>query len=178
MSQISNVCQLRAGRNHLKQSLRLRELELKCSDSIERNPFFYNLDYLIIFDLCHVFFKQTKKKNTFNWSMFRELRKISKIQHFANTDCAALLVSSLLLSKLDYCNCLLAGLPSERLKRLQTVQNKAARLVLNQTKRDFRIPLLETLHWLPVEKRISYKLATMFHKCIYGKAPSYLTNIL
>ena len=61
--------------------------------------------------------------------MYLELRKIGKIRHFINTDCAALLVSSLVLSKLDYCNSLLAGLPSERLKKLQTVQNNAARLV-------------------------------------------------
>ena len=45
-----------------------------------------------------------------------------------------------------------------------------------KSKRDFPIPLLETMHWLPVEKRISYKLATIVHKSIYGSAPSYLTN--
>ena len=54
-----------------------------------------------------------------------ELRKIGKFRHLIDTDCAALLVSSLVLSKLDYCNFLLAGLPIERL-RLQTVQNNAA----------------------------------------------------
>ena len=53
-----------------------------------------------------------------------------------------------------------------------------SRLVLRKSKRDSPIPLLETLHWLPVEKRISYKLATICHKCIHGNAPSYLTNIL
>ena len=101
-----------------------------------------------------------------------------QVRHLINTDCATLLVSSLVLSTLDYCNSLLAGLPSEKLKKLQTVQNNAARLVLKKSKRDSPIPLLETLHWLPVEKRISYKLATMCHKCMYGNAPSYLTNIL
>ena len=45
--------------------------------------------------------------------MYLELRKIGKIRHLINTDCATLLVSSLVLSKLDYCNSLLAGLPSE-----------------------------------------------------------------
>ena len=103
--------------------------------------------------------------------MYLDLRKIGKICHLINTDIATLLVSSLVLSKLDYCNSLLAGLPSEKLKKLQTVQNNAARLVFKKSKRDSPIPLLETLHWLPVEK-------TMCHKCIYGNAPSYLTNIL
>ena len=50
-------------------------------------------------------------------TMYLELRKIGKIRHFINIDCATLLVSSLVLSKLDYCNSLLAGLPSEKLKK-------------------------------------------------------------
>ena len=62
-------------------------------------------------------------------TMYLELRKIGKICHLINTDCATLLVSNLVISKLDYCNSLLAGLPSEKLKKLQTVQNNAARLV-------------------------------------------------
>ena len=61
--------------------------------------------------------------------MYLELRKIGNIRHLINTDCATLLVSSLELSKLDYCNSLLAGLASEKLKKLQTVQNNAAHLV-------------------------------------------------
>ena len=109
--------------------------------------------------------------------MYLELRKIGKIRHLINTDCAAMLVSSLVLSKLDYCISLLAGLPGERLKKLQTVQNNSARLVLKKSKRDSPIPLLQTLHWLPVGKRVSYNLATMCPKCIYGNAPSYLSNI-
>ena len=67
-------------------------------------------------------------------SMYLELRKIGEIRHLINTDCATLLVSSLVLSKLDYCNSLLAGLPSEKLKKLQTVQNNTARLVLKKIK--------------------------------------------
>ena len=50
-------------------------------------------------------------------TMYLELRKIGKIRHLINKDCATLLVSSLVLSKLDYCNSLLAGLPSEKLKK-------------------------------------------------------------
>ena len=49
--------------------------------------------------------------------MYLELRKIGKIRHLINTDCAVLLVSSPVLSKLDYCNSLLAGLHSEKLKK-------------------------------------------------------------
>ena len=50
-------------------------------------------------------------------AMHLELRKIGTIRHLINTGCVALLVSSLVLCKLDYCNSLLSGLPSERLKK-------------------------------------------------------------
>ena len=47
-----------------------------------------------------------------------------------------------------------------------------------KSRRDSPIPLLSTLNWLPVDKIIiSYKLATMYQKSIYGKVPYYLSNI-
>ncbi|KAK1806083.1 hypothetical protein P4O66_013134, partial [Electrophorus voltai] len=44
------------------------------------------------------------------------------------------LVQSLVISKLDYCNLLLAGLPLRAIKPLQLVQNAAAQLVFNLPK--------------------------------------------
>ncbi len=38
-------------------------------------------------------------------------------------------------TRLDYCNALLAGLPSNTIKPLQMIQNAAARLVFNEPKR-------------------------------------------
>ena len=63
--------------------------------------------------------------------MYLEMKNRGKIRHLITTDCAVLLVSSLVLSKWDYCNALLTGLPS---KRLQAVQNNAARLVFKKIK--------------------------------------------
>ena len=87
----------------------------------------------------------SSRVNAFIRTMYLELRKIGKIRHLIDTDFAALLVSSLVVYKFDYCNSLFAGLRSEILKRFQTIQNNAARLVLKKSKRDSPIPLLETL---------------------------------
>ena len=51
-------------------------------------------------------------------------------------------------------------------------------LILKKSKREHASPLLEELHWLPCDKRIAYKLATICHKCIHGKAPTYLKELL
>ena len=47
----------------------------------------------------------------------------------------AQLVTSLVISRLDYCNSVLAGLPASILAPLQRVQNAADRLVLNRDRR-------------------------------------------
>jgi len=78
--------------------------------------------------------------------------------------------------RLDYCNALLYGIADGQLKRLQSVQNAAARLV-NETRRtDHITPFLQTLHWLPVRQRVTFKLATLVHKCLNGRAPGYLAD--
>jgi len=68
------------------------------------------------------------------------------------------LVTSLVLTKLDYCNSLLIGLPAKLLNRLQAVINTAARLVCHAMKADRITPVLKDLHWLRIEERIQYKL--------------------
>ena len=69
-------------------------------------------------------------------------------------EAAHMLIRGLVISHLDYCNAIFAGLPKVLLKILQKVQNIAAKLVLGYNKYDSSIMALKTLHWLPVKKRI------------------------
>ena len=66
--------------------------------------------------------------------LFCQLRRIGKIRSFLSTDAANKLAVSLILSRLDYCNSLLAGIPDNKLNKLQRIQNHAARLVLRQSR--------------------------------------------
>ena len=111
-------------------------------------------------------------------SMYFQLRRIASIRNFIPDDVAKTLVTSLILSKLDYCNSLLAGIPQESLNRLQLVQNNAARLVSKTKKSDHITPVLRDLHWLPVRHRIVFKVCTIVFKCINNHAPLYLKNLL
>ncbi len=67
---------------------------------------------------------------------------------------AQLLVQALGISRLDYWNYILAGLPSNTIKPLQMIQNAAEWLVFNEPKRAHVTPLFISLHWLPVVARI------------------------
>ncbi len=61
---------------------------------------------------------------------------IRKIRPFLSEHATQLLVQALVLSRLDYCNALLAGLPASSIKPLQLIQNAAARLIFNEPKRE------------------------------------------
>ena len=39
-------------------------------------------------------------------------------------------------------------------------------------------PALYELHWLPVSLRIDYKILLLTFKCIYGLAPTYLSDLI
>ncbi len=73
-----------------------------------------------------------------------------------------LLVQALVLSRLDYCNALLAGLPASSIRPLQLIQNAAARLIFNEPKRTHVTPLFINLHWLPIAAQCIKFKALMF----------------
>ena len=106
-----------------------------------------------------------------------ELRRISSIRHLLSTDATKALVSAFVHSRLDYCNSVLFGCPWYLLNKLQKVQNNAARLVRRVSKTD-HISNLASLHWLPIDSRIQYKLSSLCYNCLNWTAPDYLTEFL
>ncbi len=106
------------------------------------------------------------------------LHNIRKIRPFLTEHAAQLLVQALVVSRLDYCNALLAGLPSNTIKPLQMIQNAAARLVFNEPKRTHVTPLFISLHWLPVAAHIKFKTLMLAYRTTTGSAPSYFHSLL
>ena len=111
-------------------------------------------------------------------NMIFQLQKISSIRPYLTEEAAKTLVTSLILSKLNSCNSLLAGITKENMSRLQSIQNHAAKLIKGKKKYDHVSPLLKELHWLPVAYRIDYKIALIVFKCINNLAPLYLQKML
>ena len=109
---------------------------------------------------------------------FYYMRWIWGVRHLLTTQATKYVVHALVISRLDYCNSVLYGLPKCAIHELQLVLNAAARLV-TRCSRDTRIkPILMNLHWLPVEYRIQFKTLCLAFKGLHNQAPEYITDML
>lgn len=106
------------------------------------------------------------------------LHRLSSIRRYLTTEATKTLIQALITTRIDYCSSLLVNIPAAQLKRLQLIQNKAARLVTRTSVKHSITPILKGLHWLPVTCRISYKVLVTAFKCIHGLAPTYLSQLL
>jgi len=78
--------------------------------------------------------------------------------------------------RLDYCNSLFHSMSIAEclMSWLQSVQNAATRLVSGARCYDHITPVLQELHWLPVRRRLDFKMATLVYLSLSGMAPAYL----
>lgn len=116
--------------------------------------------------------------NNIKKSCLYQIRNIGRIRKYLNDHTTKSLVNSLVTSRLDYCNSILYGIPSGLLNKLQRVQNCAARVITRTRKREHITPVLESLHWLPVEQRVIYKMMVFTFRAIQGLAPGYICDMV
>ena len=105
------------------------------------------------------------------------LRWIRDVRPRVTEYAAKVLVHTLVISRLDYCNSLLLNLPKKHIHRLQQILNYAARLVKLSSDETTREKLI-SLHWLPIDQRIKFKVALLVHKALNDLAPSYISDLL
>ena len=86
------------------------------------------------------------------------LLKIKQLRRVLTQEAAHILVRGLVISHLDYCNSMFAGLPICRINLLQWDQNTAAKLVLGWSKYASATDALKHLHWIPICLRVEYKI--------------------
>ena len=102
---------------------------------------------------------------------FFHLRRLRQIRSCLDEDSAKTVAVTMVLSRLDYCNAILTGLPETTLQPLTRVLNTAARIVLKLDRRDHITQALRSLHWLPIRERIKFKLCLMMHNIVNERSP-------
>ena len=106
------------------------------------------------------------------------IRKIGQIRDHLDQRTTEMLVHAFVTSRLDTCNALLCGLPELEIKKLQRIQNIAARIVVRARSHEHITPILSRLHWLQIHQRIRFKVLLLVYKVLNGGAPSYLSDII
>lgn len=106
------------------------------------------------------------------------LLRLKTISKSLDKETLTTLVVALVISHLDYANCILSNLPKKDIRLMQRVQNMAAKLICNKSKYDSNTECLKHLHWLPIEYHIKYKNLCAVYKCLNDKGPRYLKNLL
>jgi hypothetical protein len=96
---------------------------------------------------------------------FAALRQLRSIRCHVSVP-MILLVTSLILTRRDYCNSVLFGLPDFLASRLQSVQNAAARMFFSLRRTAHVTDALICLHWLQVPERIRFKVAVLVDRLL------------
>ena len=106
-----------------------------------------------------------------------ELRRLTSICRLLTSTAASTHVYVFALSRIDYCNSLLFGSTHDVTSHLQRMQNYAARVILCPPKSNSITTHLESLHWLPVKVRSTYKIACLCYHYHSSTAPPYVANM-
>jgi hypothetical protein len=106
------------------------------------------------------------------------IRNLYSVRKYIDRKSMLTLVHSLIVSQIDYCNCLFYEIPNKHLRRLQSVLNRAARLIFGLPPRHSTTPSLIELHWLPIKARIEFKICLMTYRILKYQEPKYLLELL
>jgi hypothetical protein len=109
---------------------------------------------------------------------YYHLHRIHTVRDCLTQQAAERLVLSLVISRLDYGNALLHGLPGQLLNKLQLVQNSAARVITRTGRYEHITPVLKQLHWLPIRFRIQYKIILLTFRALHNLAPAYISDLV
>jgi len=109
---------------------------------------------------------------------YMHLRNIGRIRRSLTLDACKTLVHGLVTSRLDYCNGVLYGLPAKSLSRLQRIQNTAARIITRTRRREHITPALVQLHWLPVNRRVEFKILMHTYRALHDQSPVYMKDMV
>ena len=100
-------------------------------------------------------------------SCIYHIRDLWCVHRHLDLESAKLLANALVSSRLDYCDSLLSGTAETEPTKLQRVLNHLARVVTKSPPFTRSVPLLRSLHWLPVKYRVHFKICLVTYRALH-----------
>ncbi len=125
--------------------------------------------------------------NTLSWSehinqivakMGRSIAAVRKCANYLTPEIRRQVVQTLVLCHLDYCSVIWASAPKSELIKLQTAQNRAARLTLDCSYRSSVDRMNSCFSWLKVNHRLSTSLLLFIRNIIHSKHPTAFSTCI
>ena len=111
-------------------------------------------------------------------SCIYHIQNLQRIRRHFDLESVKLLANALLSSRLDYCNSVLSGIAEMDLTKLQRILNCLARVVTKSPPFTHSVPLLRSLHWLPVKYRVHFKICLLTYRDLHEKQPVSLRSLI
>lgn len=105
------------------------------------------------------------------------IKDIHRIQSFMPQNALVSLANVLVPSWLEYCNSLI-GITESDFHIIQMAQKSFTRAITKTTKYQHITPSLHSLHYLPVQQTIQFKICLIVHKALHLNQPTYLSSLL
>ena len=157
-----------------QQLLRVQDITITVGDdTIHEKPVVRNLGMFFDKELKH-----TTHINRLTSSSFHCLQNMARIQHQLDTQTVKTIIQALVISKLDYCNSILLGIPNYNIAKLQRTQNMACRMVYKLPKSLHITQYLFDVHWLKIPQRIEFNVISIMYKCVNNTALEYLRELV
>ena len=114
----------------------------------------------------------THVKNSVN----RKIGLLYRTRSFLKGDTLNTMYPSLILPSLEYCDVVWGNAANKYLSKLNTLQNKAGKIILNVNRCFPTKGVFDCLGWRTLESRRDSHVKTMVYKCLVGLAPPTLCN--
>ena len=118
---------------------------------------------------CHLTYKE--QISSIVKSCNFKLKQIARNRKFLNENDCKKLVTALVLSKLNFACTVYHQLPEYQIKRLQKVQNLAARIITKTNRHCQITPILKDLKWLRIKEFIKYRYLTIVYQSLQNESP-------
>lgn len=108
--------------------------------------------------------------------VFSTLHSLKRLKECLTASVRKLLIHTLVLPIIDYCDVLYSGLNSELCAKLQRSQNACIRFIFDIPLYDHVSPAFLRLSWLRLNARRVFHCVSLLHRLLQTNSPKYLSN--